>query len=1238
MNRKRILHYALIVLLLTWGNAYSQSGPGKSAARGVAGSDQPPAFGKLDNSMVPHSPEAEAIIKNTALPVTLYTGMPQISVPIYEIKGKSISLPVALTYNFNGFKPMEVASRYGLGWSLQGEGVITRMVKGRLDQEDGNVLQQYDDYADANMLTRKQVELSHIADGQFDAEPDLYVFNCNGLSGKFIWMHGQAYMFPHQNIRIQKYGEGFLITAENGTRYSFQAYETSTKPQVEGALPLPTHKSAWFITEVISADLRDTIKYHYADYNYLQQPPMTDSYTIQNVEAMGSAVHNWSKTADVGTQITTQLLTSITYKNTRILFGAAGEARTDIYGGSSAIGSIEVSSNEPGSKFSKVFRLKHDYQNSKLNLRSVELTNAALDTARSQWYKFDYEGGLGSGVDMYSWHNVARSIDKWGYYNAAANENRMMFTADEIYNPRYTAGDRSVNESASKTNMLKKMTFPTGGYTLFEYEKNQHGNNLDDGPGLRVKKISMFDNAYADSAALVKEYAYNTGLSFYVDGISSSTVVVNNVLCGALQNTTNITYRTGPASLLSDLLSTPFYYQHVTETNRSSSAAGVSEYEFRNFVDENPDIYLYQKIDKAYKGGTLVPVKRVINKEVSIQREIFIGGGAELTDVIGTPDPPNTWACQLVPTPDQTQNVDGLEKVFRSVINSSYVSAYRRTDEVIDSTWDSNGLNPIRVAKKYYYDNPSYRYPTRIATADAFGDSLITYMKYPQDYLPAGVASRYTLDTAFSTARWRAAYNYGKCYDSLVTALIPYQPFSSNPGMFSATANSFHCETNFKTASSVVWANRDTALAQYYRGLTLARAASTIPQQKAMYWMQENNVLNPVIESYTVRKIGSNEFMLSATRNEYNLFNDAQGSTVAMPAGSSQLEVSDYLQKSSFLANTGDFYIRQTQAEYDSVLNLAAQWKINDVKQTFLWSYNNQYPVAVVTNAAATEIAYSSFEADGKGNWQYGASGVTRDLTAVTGDHHYRLSSGNISRSGLNSNTTYILSYWLKSGSASVNGGSAGTSVATRNGWTLYQQSLTGVTSVTLSGSGYVDELRLYPGNARLTTYTYEPLIGLTSTTDANNKVIYYEYDGLNRLVLIRDENRNILKQICYSYYSDSTQPCSEVNVAASWVNSGNATCQTGTGSYLTGHQLQLQVDENRNSPTFNQSRITDLGLNTTACPVNADWAATGNLRCVTGSGYNTGAQEKEEHDNNPYSALGNRWVSNGTNTTACPI
>ena len=62
------------------------------------------------------------------------------------------------------------------------------------------------------------------------------------------------------------------------------------------------------------------------------------------------------------------------------------------------------------------------------------------------------------------------------------------------------------------------------------------------------------------------------------------------------------------------------------------------------------------------------------------------------------------------------------------------------------------------------------------------------------------------------------------------------------------------------------------------------------------------------------------------------------------------------------------------------------------------------------------------------------------------------------------------------------------------------------------------DDLRFCPMDAQMTSYTYDPLIGMTSVSDVNNKPTTYEYNGFNRLYLTRDYLGNILKKYEYNY------------------------------------------------------------------------------------------------------------------------
>jgi YD repeat-containing protein len=200
------------------------------------------------------------------------------------------------------------------------------------------------------------------------------------------------------------------------------------------------------------------------------------------------------------------------------------------------------------------------------------------------------------------------------------------------------------------------------------------------------------------------------------------------------------------------------------------------------------------------------------------------------------------------------------------------------------------------------------------------------------------------------------------------------------------------------------------------------------------------------------------------------------------------------------------------------------------VPVSYVWDYANKEPIAKVSNATSGQIAYTSFEADGTGNWTIGA-GSTVTTAAITGRNSYLLNgptesapAGAISRSGLSSATTYIVSYWTQGSPFSISGTLAGypqkgkTISINNTSWTLYVHKVSGQSTITISGPGTIDELRLYPATAQMATYTYDPLVGITSQTDVANRVTYYQYDGLARLKRVRDQDYNILKTFDYQY------------------------------------------------------------------------------------------------------------------------
>jgi hypothetical protein len=206
---------------------------------------------------------------------------------------------------------------------------------------------------------------------------------------------------------------------------------------------------------------------------------------------------------------------------------------------------------------------------------------------------------------------------------------------------------------------------------------------------------------------------------------------------------------------------------------------------------------------------------------------------------------------------------------------------------------------------------------------------------------------------------------------------------------------------------------------------------------------------------------------------------------------------------------------------YDARNNIAQYTVTGQEPVSVLWDYRGMQPIAQVKNADTTSIADTSFEAEGKGRWTI-TSALRDSLTAtISGIKSYNLGNGTISKSGLTAGNTYIVSYWTKSVTPlSITGTITGYPVngLYTKGWFYHEHRVTGVTSVTLTGTGNIDELRLYPANAQLQSYTYTPLVGVSGAADARSGLSFYEYDSLQRLLNIRDQDGKILKTYDYNY------------------------------------------------------------------------------------------------------------------------
>ena len=414
-----------------------------------------------------------------------------------------------------------------------------------------------------------------------------------------------------------------------------------------------------------------------------------------------------------------------------------------------------------------------------------------------------------------------------------------------------------------------------------------------------------------------------------------------------------------------------------------------------------------------------------------------------------------------------------------------------------------------------YYGSKFHNQPTRNVVFTSSGDSIAANMKYAADFRitscdaqPDSLTyylNRIQNDSAFffiniGSCTPQTGYpSYSNCrYIELIKLryklMISRQLYMNYLKRTYSNANSVFntCHLNAKTAAGT--------------------------ELKPILEMQDT-YQNPVIETSKWRNLN----LLEAGFTRYD-FSTTPANKV----------YPNKIQSISLAANAASFTnaaVSGTTITKDSRYKDEASFKFsagNPVEQTpksgittcYLWDYKNTQPTAQVTGAVNSQVAYTSFEADGTGNLTY-ATAKTSDITSPTGGYCYSLVSGAVQRASLTSTTSYILSYWYKTGAAVTVTAGTQTNIVTgpvRNGWTYKQLQFTGSTTAGISGTGFIDEVRIYPLGAQMTTYTYSPLVGMMSACDANNKITLYEYNKLGMLKNIKDQNSNIKQNFIYNY------------------------------------------------------------------------------------------------------------------------
>lgn len=200
--------------------------------------------------ITPPSPTVAAFMKFEEVPVNKYTGIPDITIPLYSVAShsKDISVDLSLKYHPSSIAIKEEASYVGLGWNLFGGGTISRTVRGVPDEKESSApygihTSTINPYFIAigligSNVTEDQINFSKFiwdanVNGRYDTEHDLYQFNFMGYSGRFIITNrpGQGYRVEKLdndnaiNITYNSINQTFVLYDDKGYKYTFDVKE-----------------------------------------------------------------------------------------------------------------------------------------------------------------------------------------------------------------------------------------------------------------------------------------------------------------------------------------------------------------------------------------------------------------------------------------------------------------------------------------------------------------------------------------------------------------------------------------------------------------------------------------------------------------------------------------------------------------------------------------------------------------------------------------------------------------------------------------------------------------------------------------------------------------------------------------------------------------------------------------------------------------------------------------------------
>jgi len=1053
--------------------------------------------------VVSPSPEASSLGKYGQIPVNMQLGLPEISIPLYEIKGQDLSLPISLSYHGGGFQVSEVASSVGLGWTLNGGGVISRFVKGWPDEATQgyyNTMLYYNQNikgtvcnstADANSLPCNWRVAA--ANGEVDLEPDEFSFNFNGYSGRIIFNEDkQPIFYPFQNLKIEgSILTDWIITVPDGTKYYFEKKERSTF-RYGGS-----YTSAWYLTRIQSARSNEYITFTYTDngHSWLEdissKPKVTSLSPFYTESGTGNACTSSQLQTETEMTGTTQLSSigfpkyglsvSLSYANDRIDIGTQSTLQRLTKLSVSKYAVIQSYTFENNAYFEG----KNNANESSYLCRRLKL-NALKNDLNNTRYSFEYEPGY----QMPSYNSP--DVDHWGFYNDANNSSFIppipsYYKGHYVENSWLTA-NKETNANAVKACMLNKITYPTGGYTQFNWESNVVSYENEQKESFKNASVSCANGAISMTGKESNLATYMQNL--YVDDVNMPinlhVVPFVKTTPGQVQITLN-TNPTGSSSTIG--YRQAYIYKFSSDVN--ANTLRIPLFDIMNdpncrqilngqSIDLTTGAYfLIAIVSKNLSSQSIVAYVDYTETEIVKYRDQYVGG-VRINEInsYDAINPANnlqkTYSYKrdypVAPLADEPVGYTRSSgKLFADPYHSNYTHAYvdpcthmlNVSSFLVDATGE-----PLRNEGSHI----GYGEVTEISKGKAAGVKTIKYLNNYMADQRSLVVNETSFDNTLKPVKltdnqYTSPYYLQSNYHQMIIRLINANKVCNSDGMYCTTYYNFSDkssslytsgwtglkETNEKTYNLATGSPIECKTQYFYDGADankhtfLTRKNSynsdgTLVLEQTKYpwdFSASGNILQTLIANHIINKpieqlLFNNSKLVASYYNKYNSSNGL--------LNVSETYECDFLkQKTQPLGldaygnlDPNTYYKKMLSFDYDGSGNIITQTKTNVMSTSYLWGYGNSLPVVQIQNIAQGDIP----------------SAVTANISS----HAF---SGSTNYNDIQTDIAYLKTQLS-----------------------------------TLSSAA----------NYMITLYTYKPLIGITSATDPRGTTTYYNYDAVGRL------------------------------------------------------------------------------------------------------------------------------------------